>query len=193
MTVLFCRKAVCYGQTRFTEILHFVSLQSTPKPQPKEKKQPAPREEEPKQPDLKTCQAASSTPQASPQGPKPKKPLLITKEPIAFKHVSSPRNQLQPQQQTETKEAQPSVSQTKLTPTPPPSPSPATTKPNADSAQPPSKTEVEKAPEIVAAALPASEIQRPSSSKETIMEETLRVTRGSLRKARSTGNTLKEK
>ena len=85
------------------------------------------------------------------------------------------------------------MSQTKLTPTPPPSPSPATTKPNADSAQPPSKTEVEKAPEIVDAALPASEIQRASSSKETIMEETLRVTRGSLRKARSMGNTLKEK
>ena len=35
MAVLFCRKAVCYGQTRFTEILHFVALQSTPKPQPK--------------------------------------------------------------------------------------------------------------------------------------------------------------
>ncbi|CAN6880260.1 unnamed protein product [Brassica oleracea] len=193
MAVLFCRKAVCYGQTRFTEILHFVALHSTPKPQPKEKKQPGPKEEEQKQPDLKTSQTASSTPQASPQGPKPKKPLLLTKEPTAVKPVSSPRKQLQPQQQTETKEAQPSVSQTKLTPTPPPSPSPATTKPNADSAQPPSKTEVEKAPEIVAAALPASEIQRASSSKETIMEETLRVTRGSLRKARSTGNTPKEK
>ncbi|XP_056865436.1 HVA22-like protein h [Raphanus sativus] len=188
MAVLYCRKAVSYGQTRFTDILHFVALQSTPKPQlPKEKKQPAPKEEEQKQPDLKTSQAASSTPQASLQGPKPKKPLLLTKEPIAVK----PRKQLQPQQQTETKEAQPSVSQTKLTPSPPPSPSPAT-KPNADSAQPLSTTEANKELEIVAA-LPASEIQRASSSKEAIMEETIRVTRGSLRKARSTGNTLKEK
>lgn len=189
VAVLYCRKAVCYGQTRFTDILHFVALQSTPKPQPKEKKQPAPKEEEQKQPDLKTSQAASSTPQASLQGPKPKKPLLLTKEPIAVK----PRKQLQPQQQTETKEAQPSVSQTKLTPSPPPSPSPSpATKPNADSAKPLSTTEGNKELEIVAA-LPASEIQRASSSKEAIMEETIRVTRGSLRKARSTGNTLKEK
>ncbi|CAH8385468.1 unnamed protein product [Eruca vesicaria subsp. sativa] len=190
MAVMYCKVAVCYGQTRFTEILHFVALQSTPKPQPKEKKQPAPKEEEQKQPDVKTSQAAS-TPQASLQAPKPKKPLLLTKETIAVKPTSSPRKQLQPQQQTETKEAQPSVSQTKLTPTPPPSPA---TKPNADSAQPAqSTTEIEKASEVVAAAIPATEIQRASSSKEAITEEALRVTRGSLRKARSVGNTLKEK
>ncbi|KAF8053105.1 hypothetical protein N665_1463s0009 [Sinapis alba] len=195
MAVLYCRKGVCYGQTRIAEILHFVALQPTTKPQPKVKKQTAPKEEEQKQPDLKTSQAAS-TPQASQQGPNPKKLVLLTKEPISPKPILSPRKQLLPQQQTETKEAQPSVSQTKLSPTPPgppPSPSPAT-KPNADSAQLPSTTETEKASGVTAAALPpASEIQRASSSKETIMEETLRVTRGSLRKARSTGNALKEK
>ena len=35
MAVIYCRKAVCYGQTRVTDILQFVALQSTPKPQPK--------------------------------------------------------------------------------------------------------------------------------------------------------------
>ncbi|KAL0697963.1 hypothetical protein Bca4012_054085 [Brassica carinata] len=193
MAVIYCRKAVCYGQTRVTEILQFVALQSTPKPKPKEKKQTPPEVEEQKQPDIKAAsqaQAASSL-QARPQT---KKPQLLTKEPISVKPIISPRKQLQQQQQqqTETKEAKPSASQTKLTPlTPPPSPSTAT-KPNADPAQPsPSTTtEAEKASETVAA-LPASAIKRASSSKETIretiMEETLRVTRGSLRKARSTG------
>ncbi|CAN8312637.1 unnamed protein product [Cochlearia groenlandica] len=185
MAVIYCRKAVCYGQTRFTEILHFVALQSTPKPKPKEKKQPSPpvEEEKQKQPDLKANQAASSSPQVRLQPNK--KPLVITKEPIIVKPVSpSPRKQ----QQTETNEAKPSVSQTKLAPLPPPSPSSlstSTAKPNADSAQT-LPTETEKAKQIVAA-LPATAIQRASSSKETLMEETLRVTRGSLRKARSMG------
>lgn len=190
MAVIYCRRAVCYGQTRVTEILQFVALQSTPKPQPKEKKQTPPEAEEQKQPDLKAASQAASSLQARPQT---KKPQLLTKEPISVKPIVAPRKQLQQQQQqTETKEAKPSASQTKLTPlTPPPSPSTAT-KPNADPAQPsPSTTtEAEKASETVAA-LPASAIKRASSSKETIretiMEETLRVTRGSLRKARSTG------
>lgn len=183
MAVIYCRKAVCYGQTRVTDILQFVALQSTPKPKPKEKKQTPPEAEEQKQPDdLKaTSQAASSSIQARPQ---PKKPQLLTKEPIPAKPIISPRKQLL---QAETKEAKPSASLTPLTP--PSSPSTAT-KPNADPAQPSSTKEAEKASETVAA-LPASAIKRASSSKETIretiMEETLRVTRGSLRKARSTG------
>ncbi|KAF8112423.1 hypothetical protein N665_0064s0055 [Sinapis alba] len=185
MAVIYCRRAVCYGQTRVTDILQFVALQSTPKPQPKEKKQTPPEAEEQKQPDLKAASQAASSPQARPQT---KKPQLLTKEPVSVKPIISPRKQLQQQQQqqTETKEAKPSSS---LTLTPPPSPSTAT-KPNADPAQPSSTTEAEKTSEIVAA-LPASAIKRASSSKETIretiMEETLRVTRGSLRKARSTG------
>ncbi|ESQ34801.1 hypothetical protein EUTSA_v10008288mg [Eutrema salsugineum] len=186
MAVIYCRKAVCYGQTRFAEILQFVALQSTPKPQPKEKKQSPPEEEEQKQPDLKAANQAASSPQTRPQS---KKPLLQTKEPIVVKPISSPRKQQQQQQQqqqtTETKEAKASLAQTKLTPLPPPSSPSTATKPNADSAQP-SSTEAEKTSQIVAA-LPATAIQRASSSKETIMEETLRVTRGSLRKARSTG------
>ncbi|KAG2319676.1 hypothetical protein Bca52824_012889 [Brassica carinata] len=187
MAVIYCRKAVCYGQTRVTDILQFVALQSTPKPQPKEKQTP-PEEAEQKQPDLKAASQAGSSPQARPQT---KKPQLLTKEPVPVKPIIPPRKQLQQQQQhTETKEAKQSASQTKLTPlTPPPSPSTAT-KPNADPALPSSTTEVDKASETVAA-LPASAIKRASSSKETIretiMEETLRVTRGSLRKARSTG------
>ncbi|CAL9215604.1 unnamed protein product [Arabidopsis halleri] len=188
MAVVYCRKAVSYGQTRIAEILHFVALQSTPKPQPKVKKQAAPEEEEQKQPDLKaTSQAASSNPQARMQS---KKPQLVTKEPISPKPLSSPRKQQQ--LQTETKEAKASVSQTKLTtlspPVPPPPPSPSTAmKPNADPAQP-LPTEAEQASQTVAALPPpASEIQRATSSKETLMEETLRVTRGSLRKARSAG------
>ncbi|CAH2036768.1 unnamed protein product [Thlaspi arvense] len=186
MAVIYCRKAVCYGQTRFTEILQFVALQSTPKPQPKEKKQSLPEEVEQKQSDLKAANQAASSPQVRPQ---PKKPQLLTKEPILVKPtITSPRKQQQQQQQTtETKEVKASVSQTKLTPLPPPSSPSTATKPNADSAQP-SSTEAETASQTVAA-LPASAIQRASSSssKETIMEETLRVTRGSLRKARSTG------
>lgn len=119
-----------------------------------------------------------------------KKPQLVTKEPISPKPLSSPRKQQQ--LQTETKEAKASVSQTKLTtlspPVPPPPPSPSTAmKPNADPAHP-LPTEAEQASQTVAALPPpASEIQRATSSKETLMEETLRVTRGSLRKARSAG------
>ncbi|CAF2109610.1 unnamed protein product [Brassica oleracea] len=188
MAVIYCRKAVCYGQTRVTDILQFVALQSTPKPQPKEKKQTPPEEAEQKQPDLKAASQAGSSPQARPQ---PKKPQLLTKEPVPVKPIIPPRKQLQQQQQQiETKEAKPSASQTKLTPLPPPSSPSTAPKPNADPAQPSSTTEVDKASETVAA-LPASAIKRASSSKETIretiMEETLRVTRGSLRKARSTG------
>ncbi|KAJ4879537.1 HVA22-like protein h [Raphanus sativus] len=177
MAVIYCRKAVCYGQTRVTDILQFVALQSTPKPKPKEKKQTPPEAEEQKQPDdLKAAsQAASSSLQARPQI---KKPQLLTKEPIPAKPIISPRKQLQ----AETKEAKPSASLPPLTP--PSSPSTAT-KPNADPAQPSSTAEAEKASETVAA-LPASAIKRASSSKETI-RETIRVTRGSLRKARSTG------
>lgn len=233
MAVIYCRKAVCYGQTRITEILQFVALQSTPKPQPKvkyyapnkyqeklnmalmlficfharqiikscfplynsdnfdgfllihqEKKQAAPEEEEQKQPDLKATSQAAPISQARLQS---KKPQLVTKEPISPKPTSSsPRKQLQ-QPQTETKEAKASVSQTKLTPLPPPSSPSTATKPNADPAQP-LPTETEKASQTVEALPPpASAIQRASSAKETIMEETLRVTRGSLRKARSTG------
>lgn len=118
----------------------------------------------------------------------PKKPQFLPKESISPKPIPTLRKQQQQQlQQTETKEAKASVSQTKLSPLPPPPSSPSTaTKPNADSAQTLSSTEAEKASQIVAE-LPASAIQRATSSKETIMEETLRVTRGSLRKARSTG------
>ncbi|XP_010459675.1 PREDICTED: HVA22-like protein h [Camelina sativa] len=189
MAVIYCRKAVSYGQTRITEILQFVALQSTPKPQPKVKKQA--EEEEQKQPDLKTTSQAASNPQARLQS---KKPQLLTKEPISSTKPlsSSPRKQLQQQQQqqTEIKEAKASVSQTKLTtlspPGPPPSPSTAT-KPNSDPPQPLSTEEEKAAPIVAASPQPASAIQRASSAKETIMEETLRVTRGSLRKARSTG------
>ncbi|CAA7031731.1 unnamed protein product [Microthlaspi erraticum] len=187
LAVIYCRKAVCYGQTRITEILHFVALQSTPKPKPKEKKQPSPPEEEQKQPDLKAAREAALSAQARPPT---KKPQLLTKEPITPKPIPSPTKQQQ--QQIENKEAKPSVSQTKLTPPlpPPPPPPPSTaTKPDADTAQPspsPSTTEAEKASETVAA-LPATAIERALTSKETIMEETLRITRGSLRKARSTG------
>ncbi|XP_009110249.1 HVA22-like protein h [Brassica rapa] len=192
MAVIYCRKAVCYGQTRVTDILQFVALQSTPKPKPKEKKQTPPEAEEQKQPDLKAASQAGSSPQARPQ---PKKPQLLTKEPISVKPIIPPRKQLQQQQQQqiETKEAKPSASQTKLTPLPLPSSPSTAPKPNADPAQPSSTTEAEKASETAAAlpAIPASAIKRASSSKETIretiMEETLRVTRGSLRKARSTG------
>ncbi|KAJ0247765.1 HVA22-like protein h [Hirschfeldia incana] len=186
MAVIYCRKAVSYGQTRVTDILQFVALQSTPKPPPKEKKQTPPEAEEHKQPDLKAASQVATSLQARPQ---PKKPQLQTKETIPVKLTISPRKQLQQQQQQpEAKEAKPSASQTKLTP-PPSSPSTAT-KPNADPAQPSSTTEADKASETVAA-LPASAIKRASSSKETIretiMEETLRVTRGSLRKTRSSG------
>ncbi|CAH8357267.1 unnamed protein product [Eruca vesicaria subsp. sativa] len=181
MAVIYCRKAVSYGQTRVTDILQFVALQSTPKPQPKEKKQTPPEAEEQKQPDLKVASQAASIPQPRPQ---PKKPQLQTKEPISVKPNISPRKQLQ----AETKEAKTSPSLTSL---PPPSSPSTATKPNADPAQPSSTTEAEKASETVAATLPASAIKRASSSKETIketiMEETLRVTRGSLRKTRSTG------
>ncbi|KAL1199232.1 HVA22-like protein h [Cardamine amara subsp. amara] len=184
MAVIVCRKAVCYGRTRITEILQFVALQSTPKPkpQPKEKKKAEPEEEEQKQPDPKATSQAAPNLQARLQS---KKPQLLTKEPTSPKPISSSPRKQQQQQQTETKEAKASVSQTKLTPLPPPSSPSTTTEPNADSAQPLS-TEAEKASQIVPT-LPASEIERASSLKETIMEETLRVTRGSLKKTRSTG------
>lgn len=134
-----------------------------------------------KQPDLKATSQAAPIPQARLQS---KKPQLLTKEATSPKPISSsPRKQQQ--QETENKEAKANVSQTKLTPLPPPSSPSTATEPKADSAEPLS-TEAEKASQIVAP-LPASAIEQAASSKETLLEETLRVTRGSLRKARSTG------
>ncbi|XP_010539851.1 PREDICTED: putative HVA22-like protein g [Tarenaya hassleriana] len=190
MVVLYCQRAVTFGQTRFFEILQFIAEQSTPKPRSQKKQPTLPASSAPEPPQQQAPKASQPPNNPPIHLPSKKSQPLLSKEPLSPKPTSSP---WQKQQQTEIVETKPSPSQNKATPPPSPSPSLSTTPKVKNAPSPPEKpaesapTETEASQIVAASSNSADKRSVLPSSKESIMEETIRVTRGRLRKARSTG------
>ncbi|XP_010539052.1 PREDICTED: HVA22-like protein i [Tarenaya hassleriana] len=183
MVVIYWQRVASYGQTRIFDILQYIAAQSTPRPQPPQKRGPKvnqPSTSKPKQapkmpqsaseePPLPTSSSSSSEPEDEGEvtrKPSPLKPKTSTSEPAPDSQNSS-----------NTQTIRKSVS----APIPIPTKSIPTTE-----AEP---MEIEKA--VGSPSQPddksKNENSNPKSSplEETIMEETIRVTRGMLRKTRS--------
>lgn len=174
MAVIYWQRVASYGQTRILEILQYVAAQSTPRPQPpqkrggranqapaKPKKAPVPQSE-PEEVSLSSSSSSSSSenegnePTRKVSGPSRPRPT-VTSVPAA-----------DPKNAGTTQIAQKSVASPIVNP-------------------PQSTTQVEpmQIEEVEGEAESGNENPNPEGPKETVMEETIRMTRGRLRKTRS--------
>ncbi|OIW03533.1 hypothetical protein TanjilG_30953 [Lupinus angustifolius] len=181
--VLYWQRAASYGQTRIYDILQFVAAQSTPSPRPTQQRpgpggrvrQPAPTNRQPgaaTQPQDEEPPSPTSSVSSAQFQKEVQEELASAKVPKAVSLVAGLNVQKA--------NSKPSVASLITQKS---SPIPETTTQSAP-------TEAEpKQIEAAAAAAPSSsgnENGKPPT-KETIMEESIRVTRGRLRKTRSAG------
>ncbi|GAB4852512.1 hypothetical protein Ancab_016726 [Ancistrocladus abbreviatus] len=198
IAVLYWQKAASYGQTRIFEILQFVAAQSTPRPRPTQPQQQAPRTRQP---------AAASNRQTSAraqqQNEEPPSPTSSTSSSQHQKELEQDMNSSLASS-TAAPSAAPQIVLKKLTSQPAPrSSSPLGSKKTVSAPEAPSTSALKKtlsAPEtsrqsttteaedmqIEPFAPPTENENAPSPPQETVMEEAIRVTRGRLRKTRST-------
>ncbi|KAG5065136.1 hypothetical protein AAZX31_04G024100 [Glycine max] len=161
--VLYWQKAASYGQTRIFEILQYVAAQSTPSPRPAQQ-----------QPAMRVRQAATSNSQ----------PASAT-EPQA-ENPSSPTSSSSSQQQKEVAEEELGSSQVPKAPYTVAGLSSQKSNPIPETAN--QSVPEEDEPMQIEAAAPSSSSANENENpplEDTIMEESIRVTRGRLRKNRS--------
>ncbi|KAH1204265.1 HVA22-like protein i [Glycine max] len=158
IAVLYWQRAFSYGQTRIYDILQFVAAQSTPAPRPA---QPRPGVR-----GVRQQAPAKPAAAAEPQVEEPPSPTSSTSS---------------SQLQREVEEELGSSPQVPKAPTSKSNVAPETTNQSAPAEAEPKQIE----------AAPSSAKENgnspPTSTKETLMEESIRVTRGRLRKTRSAG------
>ncbi|XP_027355792.1 putative HVA22-like protein g [Abrus precatorius] len=162
IAVLYWQKAASYGQTRIFDILQYVAAQSTPSPHPAQQRQA-----------MRVRQPTSNQPASA-------------KEPRA-KDPSSPTSTSSSQHQKEVAE--------ELGSSHVPKAGPSGTGLSTQQSNPLHESTIQSVPAQaepmqIEAAVPSSssanENENPPT-EETLMEESIRVTRGRLRKTRSTG------
>ncbi|KAI6687618.1 hypothetical protein NL676_024446 [Syzygium grande] len=159
--VMYWQRAATYGQTRVFEILQYVASQSTPLPRPAQPPQQGNRARPAnRQPTLKV-QVENEEP------PSPTSSTSSMQEAKDVAEVAGPSNE---------PKAAPPLS------APPAAPAPKTATVSEDATQAASSEAADK--QIEAQPSTSTENGNPAP-KETVMEETLRRTRGRLRKARS--------
>lgn len=167
IAVSYWQKAASYGQTRVFDILQYVAAQSTPRPRPVQPQQQGSR--------VRPTSSASNRQPAAAAQPQTQEPPSPTSSSSSSQH----------QQELAEEESPPEV------PVPPPA-APAVTSSGSQKliANSPAATSVQSAPteaepmQIEKASSLGNELANPPP-KETVVEETLRVTRGRLRKNRS--------
>ncbi|XP_021721175.1 putative HVA22-like protein g [Chenopodium quinoa] len=197
MTYTYCQKAMSYGQTRIFEILQYVAAQSTPNrrpTQPQQPQQPAPRPRP--SPPAVNGTAAPRQPSTKPQTTTQKQ----DEEPMSpTSSTSSSQDNEMEEELSSAKEPSSSASAPAPAAAAPPSPSSTSIKksvslpsaPESRSSQPASNIVdvklIESAPtKVVKSPIKPSGAKSLPTPEETVMEEAIRVTRGRLRKTKST-------
>ncbi|KAK9725369.1 hypothetical protein RND81_05G139200 [Saponaria officinalis] len=194
MTFMYFQKVIIYGQTRIFEILQYVAAQSTPRPRPTQADQQAARV---RQSPVTAAAAAAAAPTAAPRQsstksqPTPPQPEPQVEEPLSSTSITSSS-----QQEDEIEDEQSSTQSPSTSASPSPSPSPsrspvplkkAISLPIAPNS--PRRPAIKKAESVQASTMPPK-TEKPAAKspppQDTVMEDVLRVTRGRLRKTRST-------
>ncbi|PKI45674.1 hypothetical protein CRG98_033990 [Punica granatum] len=167
MAVLYWQRAASYGQTRIFEIVQFVAAQSTPRPRPAQPQQQAP--------------GAGQAPAGLNRQPSRKVQVENEEPPSPTSSISSS------QDQKEVTEVAGPSNVPKPAPSKPVSSAPAPVPPKlAASMETSAQSAPAEAEPAKTEAVPPAEDENPDPPpKETFMEDTLRRTRGRLRKARS--------
>ncbi|XP_061373278.1 putative HVA22-like protein g [Gastrolobium bilobum] len=164
IVVVYWQRAASYGQTRIFDILQYVAAQSTPSPRPAQQR-----------PTVRSQQPASGNRQPA-AATEPQAPLSPTSSSSSSQHQKEVAEELGSSQEPKAASSVADSSGTqKSNPTPESTnqSQPAEAEPMHIEAAPPSSSS-------------ANENVNPPS-EETIMEESIRVTRGRLRKTRSEG------
>ncbi|KAF9683130.1 hypothetical protein SADUNF_Sadunf05G0180100 [Salix dunnii] len=169
MAVVYWQRAASYGQTRIFDVLQYIASQSTPRPRPAQPQQQGVRARQPPAPSRQPSTNRQATP-AQAETEEPPSPTSST---------SSSQNQMEVAEV----EAGPSkVLETAALAT-------ASNAQKENAAAPevfsqPKPTEDEAAVETVEALSSTANENENPTPKETVMEQTMRVTRGRLRKTR---------
>ncbi|XP_048444505.1 putative HVA22-like protein g [Pyrus x bretschneideri] len=169
MAIVYWQRAASYGQTRIFDILQYVAAQSTPRPRPAQPQQGVRRQPTTPPPNRQPAATTQSQPE---EPPSPTSSTSSSKDQKEIVEALAPSPKPKPAPQTAG-----SITQ-KATATAAASESSSQTTPTEEAAP----TQTDAAPSSS-----ATEETNPPP-KETVMEETIRVTRGKLRKARSAGN-----
>ncbi|XWS25894.1 hypothetical protein CRYUN_Cryun27aG0106700 [Craigia yunnanensis] len=171
MVVLYWQRAASYGQTRIFDILQYVASQSTPRPHDAQNSQAqGARARQPS--GLPNRQTSSKAQAAQPEAEEQPSP---TSSISSSQHQKEVAEELGPSK-VPSQVAKPST----------PSASSNSQKANtaSESTSQPAETEVEAMQNELVPPSPGNESTKPPP-KETIMEESIRLTRGRLRKTRS--------
>ncbi|KAJ7966858.1 HVA22-like protein [Quillaja saponaria] len=164
IVVLYWQKAASYGQTRIYDILQYVAAQSTTRPRPVQPQQGA----RARQPPAVNCQSAAT---AQPQTEEPPSPTSST---------SSSQHQKEVSEEVGPSEASKVVS---------PVVALTTQKSNSANETSSQSTPTEAEPMAIEKESASANENGNPPPKETVMEETVRVTRARLRKTRSAVST----
>ncbi|KNA16943.1 hypothetical protein SOVF_084590 [Spinacia oleracea] len=199
MTYMYCQKAVSYGQTRIFEILQYVAAQSTPRPRSAQPQQPAARGRQSVSASATVAAAAAAINAAAAAAPRQQSTRSQATTQPQDEEPISPTSSASSGQDNDMEEEissvkEPSTSASAPTPSPAPSPlkksvsvpsvpesssQPASNNADVKPIEPaPTKSEKSPVKPTGAKSLPTPE--------ETVMEEAIRMTRGRLRKTRST-------
>ncbi|XVF63705.1 hypothetical protein PTKIN_Ptkin09bG0108000 [Pterospermum kingtungense] len=171
MVVLYWQRAASYGQTRIFEILQYVASQSTPSPRPAQNSQAqVPRARQPSS--VPNRQSSSKVQAAQPEAEEPPSPTSSTSSSQHQKEIAE--------------EMGPSNVPSQVAKPATPSSSSSSQKADtaSESTSQPAETEVEAMQNEPVPPSPGNESANPPP-KETLMEESIQVTRASLRKTRS--------
>ncbi|XP_074273448.1 putative HVA22-like protein g [Silene latifolia] len=173
---MYCQRAVSFGQTRIFEILQYVATQSTPRPQPTQAEQHAP-----------AARHVPATVVASPDAPPPlQPPTRALQPPPQVEEPLSPTSSTSSSPQEDEQSSTEGSSTMGLAP-PLPAPSPLKKSISMPDAPPSPRRPASNKAETMQIATILAKTDKPLiASQETVMEETIRITRGRLRKTRST-------
>ncbi|CAN0872111.1 HVA22-like protein i [Linum grandiflorum] len=170
MAIVYWQRTASYCQTRVFEILHYVAAQSVPKPSAAQQQQQGGRgRQAPNQPSNVRNQQSTAV----------SKPATEEPIPSPSSSASSSQNHMEVDEEVSSKSSEP-ISSAVGAPNPQRAPPTTAKAPNmARSISTPSEPDKTEGMEAEAAA------SNDLTPKETVMEETMRVTRARLRKTRS--------
>ncbi|KAF3943093.1 hypothetical protein CMV_030316 [Castanea mollissima] len=183
MAILYWQRAASYGQTRIYEILQFVAAQSTPRTRPPQS-QPQQQQQQKQQPNGRvrpTPPPKRQPAKAQPETEEPPSPTSSTSSSQDQKEVAEEVGPSQVPKAAPPTAAPPAAA--------PPAPAANTQKATAPSETTSQTTTTEAQPMQIEATPPSSTEENTNPPPpETVIDESIRVTRGRLRKTRSTGN-----
>ncbi|KAM3758648.1 hypothetical protein ACB098_01G060900 [Castanea mollissima] len=183
MAILYWQRAASYGQTRIYEILQFVAAQSTPRTRPPQS-QPQQQQQQKQQPNGRVRPTPPPKRQPAKAQPETEEP------PSPTSSTSSSQDQKEVAEEVGPSQVPKAAPPTAAPPAPaPPAPAANTQKATAPSETTSQTTTTEAQPMQIEATPPSSTEENTNPPPpETVIDESIRVTRGRLRKTRSTGN-----